>query len=147
MLSWPVVVGCICSGFGFGLLWLLLLRLFAHAMVWGTIVAFGAGLCIGTYFIWATSKDMRASRRYSAPYNEPYTQQADLLGVVAYITAALSALYLLVVCVVHRKIIIAVKVGPRRHAARGAIAHTRGVTAPTRGAIPHTSSPAPDPRA
>ena len=79
--------------------------LFVHGMIpFGPVVdtldkiaslvstlAFGAGLCIGTYFVWTTSKDMKASRRYNAPYNEPYTQQADLLAVVAYVGAALSA--------------------------------------------------------
>ena len=134
MVSWPVVVGCICSGFGLGCYGCCCCV--SSRMRWcGAQLWLGAGLCIGTYlgYLEGHEGESPVQRRTTA-----VPQQADLLGVVAYITAALSALYF-VSAPRHRKIIIAAKARAMRHVVPSP---TRGVR-PYAWCIPHTSSPAP----
>ena len=110
----PVIYTCVGGAFLFGLLWLLLLRLFAHAMVWLTVVGIGTGCGVGAYFMWQTQANMKASERYDCcNHTSPdplFSQQADALHYAFYAVAVVGVVYALVVLCLYRKIFIAVKV-------------------------------------
>ena len=66
-MSAPVIYSCIGCALLFAFLWLVLLRLFAHFMVWFTVTALGGGCALGAYFMWQTQADMKASPRCAHP--------------------------------------------------------------------------------
>ena len=65
VLSAPVIGACIGFAFAFGFVWMLLVRFFAHLMVWGTVLSLGGGCGIGAYFMWMTAYNMKQSIKYA----------------------------------------------------------------------------------
>lgn len=108
VLSAPIIGGCIGFAALFGAIWMLLVRFFAHIMVWTTVVSLAAGIGIGAYYMWITQRSMKASPRYES--DDMFRQQADILFYSFYGVAAIGVFYSIGVVTLHRKIIIAVKV-------------------------------------
>ena len=51
-LSSPVIASCIGFASLFGFVWMVLVRFFAHFMVWTTVISLSAGCGIGAYYMW-----------------------------------------------------------------------------------------------
>ena len=107
--SAPVVYACIGSAFVYGLLWMLLIRMFAHLMVWATATSISAGCAVGAYYMWLTQSRMRASPRFTSG-DRLFVQQADYLYWGFFLVAMLGSAYTIALVVLHRKLILAVKV-------------------------------------
>ena len=107
--SAPVVFGCIGAAFVYGLVWMVLIRLFAHLMVWVTVLSISAGCGIGAYYMWLTQASMKATARYGSA-DRLYTQQADYLYAGFFAVAGIGAAYTVAIVLLHRKLILAVKV-------------------------------------
>ena len=107
-LSSPVIASCIGFASLFGFVWMVLVRFFAHFMVWTTVISLSAGCGIGAYYMWQQQLEMKASPRYGI--DDLFTQQTDILYYAFFAVAGIGCLYTLIVIFLHQKIIIAVKV-------------------------------------
>lgn len=107
-LAWPLVCACIGSAFVFGLVWMLLLRVFAAWMVWGTVVSIAVGAAVGSWYMWTAQERMGTEPRYLT--DELYRQQADFLKYGFFGLAGAGVLYCLAVVFLRRRIAIAVRV-------------------------------------
>jgi hypothetical protein len=107
-ISLPVIASCIGIAVSFGLVWMLLLRCFSGCMVWATLALIGGGLAFGSWWAYNEQASMKQDALYSV--DDAYTHQVDLLYAACFGLAGLTALYLLLLGCVRKKIHIAVGV-------------------------------------
>jgi len=108
VVSWPVIAGCSAAAFGFGLVWLVLLRLLAGAMVWVSLAALAVGMGFGAWWLYKTAEAMKGDERYGE--DDFYTKQADYATIGFWVVVVIGSIYALLVVLLRRKIVLATRV-------------------------------------
>ena len=104
----PAIGLCVALAFCFGLIWLLLVRLFSGAMVYVSLFTAVLGLSVGCWQLWEAQKKMREDARYGV--DERFARQADAAHLGFWALLVLTLIFLLFVYCVRRSLSRAVRV-------------------------------------